>query len=269
MGSVFEGSDVGGIERLALSVDVSDVETARRLMGDFKEHGGVIAKLGLELQSVAGGPQGLSLLAQEAELIWVYDGKVKDIGNTMGGASSNIAKYDYPPAAITMHGDTSARGMRLTQESVGDILMLGVTLLTDIGPVEAFEDYANEFERELVNNGADVEEIGRMVRQRVVLARAKKLGKNGVRGLVSSSNELGVLAEDEETAKMFKMVPGTRSLGAASNDQANVDTPEQAIADGADVLVVGRQYLNADNKPKELRKIVGEAEKGLERRRAK
>lgn len=269
MGSVFEGSDVGGIERLALSVDVSVVDKARRLMGDFKEHGGAIAKLGLELQSVAGGPEGLSLLAEEAGLIWVYDGKVKDIGNTMASAVDNIAKYNYPPAAITMHADTSAKGMTMAQEFAGDILMLGVTLLTDISPLEAFEDYANELERKLVKNGADVEEIGKMVRRRVVLARAKKLGKNGVKGLVGSPNELGVLADDEETAPMFKMIPGTRSVGAASNDQANVETPEQAIADGADVLVVGRQYLNADNKPKELKKIVEEVEKGLERRRAK
>lgn len=268
MSNVFENPNVGGIERVALSVDVSDIDKARRLMGDFREHGGTVAKLGLELQSVAGGPQGLSLLAEEADLIWVYDGKVKDIGNTMASNITNIANYDYPPAAITMHADTSYKGMKATQEAAGDILMLGVTLLTDIGPEEAFEDYANEFERALVAGGADVKVIGEKVRERVVLQRATKLGRAGVKGLVASPKELGVLAEDGITAPMFKMIPGTRSANAEANDQANVMTPEDAIAAWADLLVVGRQYLNAENKPAELGRIVDEINRGLDKRAA-
>lgn len=266
MTNVFENPNVGGIERVALSVDVSDVEKARRLMGDFKEHGGIVVKLGLELQSVAGGPQGLSSLAQEAELTWVYDGKVKDISNTMASSIANIAMYDYPPAAITMHADTSFKGMKGAQEAAGDILMLGVTLLTDISPEEAFEDYANEFERALVAGGADVKEIGKMVRERVVLQRAGKLDRAGVKGLVASPKELWALAEDAITESKFKMIPGTRSVNVSADDQENEMTPEDAIVAGADLLVVGRQYLNADNKPAELIRITDEIDSGLERR---
>lgn len=259
---------VEAIDMIALSVDVSNVEKARMLIGEFKEAGGSVVKLGLELQSIAGGPEGLSLLAHDFELDWVYDGKVKDIGNTMAGAIRNIVGYEHPPVAITMHADTSFEGMRSAQEAAGGIPMLGVTLLTDIDRVEAFQDYATDFEKSLVEGGMDVEEVGAMVRERVVLKRAVKLGTAGVKGLVASPKELDVLAGNRITASMFKMIPGTRSVGAETNDQQNVTTPEAAIAAGADLLVVGRQYLNAEDKQAELRLIIDEINRGLEMREA-
>jgi orotidine-5'-phosphate decarboxylase len=39
---------------------------------------------------------------------------------------------------------------------------------------------------------------------------------------------------------MALMTPGVWPLGSAAGDQKRVATPEQAIADGADLLVIGR-----------------------------
>lgn len=260
---------VEAIDHLALSVDTSDIEVANRLMADFASAGGSIAKLGLEAQSAFDGPEGLSILASEHGLRWVYDGKIKDIGSTMIGAIKNIAAYDHAPAAITMHADTSFKGMQGAQEAAGDITMIGVTLLTDIGPKEAYEDYANEAERRLVKEqGFTIEEAGELVRVRVVMERGRKLGRAGVRGLVSSPKELAALAEDELTRTSFKMIPGTRSARSQSNDQQNVMTPEDAIANGADLLVIGRQYTKAEDKPRELGLLQDEVARGLDRRAA-
>jgi orotidine-5'-phosphate decarboxylase len=43
------------------------------------------------------------------------------------------------------------------------------------------------------------------------------------------------------------MVPGIRLAGDAMNDQARVDTPGEAIARGADWLVIGRSVTGADD----------------------
>lgn len=255
------------IDHITLSVDTSDKDTAHRLIDDFRTAGGSIVKLGLQAASSFGGPEGLSALAQEHGALWAFDGKIKDIETTMAAAIRNIVTYDYPPVAITMHADTSFKGMRVAQETAGDVLMLGVTLLTDISPEEAFEDYSNEEERRLVERGKlSIAEAGELVRVRTVVARGRKLGKAGVKGLVASPQELVALNEDEITQSRFKMIPGTRSTHAQSNDQKNTMTPEEAIANGADLLVLGRQYTKAGDKAKELRLFKDEVARGLERR---
>ncbi len=43
------------------------------------------------------------------------------------------------------------------------------------------------------------------------------------------------------------MVPGIRLAGDAAHDQARVDTPGDAIARGADWLVIGRAVTAADD----------------------
>jgi orotidine-5'-phosphate decarboxylase len=44
----------------------------------------------------------------------------------------------------------------------------------------------------------------------------------------------------------FKLVtPGIRPAGVASDDQARVTTPERAMANGADFLVIGRPITQA------------------------
>jgi len=41
------------------------------------------------------------------------------------------------------------------------------------------------------------------------------------------------------------ITPGVRPAGAALGDQQRVATPEQALADGADLLVIGRPITGA------------------------
>ena len=47
--------------------------------------------------------------------------------------------------------------------------------------------------------------------------------------------------------KVLLVTPGVRSAGAAKGDQKRVATPAEAIASGADYLVIGRQVTRADD----------------------
>jgi orotidine-5'-phosphate decarboxylase len=54
------------------------------------------------------------------------------------------------------------------------------------------------------------------------------------------------------------VTPGVRPLGTARGDQARVVTPTEAIAAGADYIVVGRPITAADDPAAETRSILGE-----------
>jgi orotidine-5'-phosphate decarboxylase len=56
------------------------------------------------------------------------------------------------------------------------------------------------------------------------------------------------------------VTPGVRSAGAAAGDQKRVATPAQAIADGADYLVIGRQITRSSDPRAEFLKICEEIE---------
>jgi orotidine-5'-phosphate decarboxylase len=54
------------------------------------------------------------------------------------------------------------------------------------------------------------------------------------------------------------VTPGVRSAGAAQGDQKRVATPAQAIQDGADYLVMGRQITRAVDPAGELARVLEE-----------
>lgn len=68
----------------------------------------------------------------------------------------------------------------------------------------------------------------------------------GVDGLVCSAHEIAIL-RDAFGEKPLLVVPGIRPAGAALGDQARVMTPEQAVAAGADYIVVGRPITGTAN----------------------
>ncbi len=98
----------------------------------------------------------------------------------------------------------------------------------------------------------DDEEIGRIygkdrTRKQIVHELALMAKEAGVRTVVCSAQEVGMLKKSPDLAGMRFAVPGTRSVGVALGQQKRSGTPTQAMADGADELVAGSQVTKAED----------------------
>jgi orotidine-5'-phosphate decarboxylase len=87
--------------------------------------------------------------------------------------------------------------------------------------------------------------------------RVRQAKAAGVDGLVCSGLEAATV-RSIAGPEMTLVIPGVRSPGKAAADQKRVATPAEAIANGADYLVVGRQVTRAADPPAELLKILNE-----------
>jgi len=79
----------------------------------------------------------------------------------------------------------------------------------------------------------------------------------GLDGVVSSAHEVERLRA-QCGAKFRVVVPGIRPAWSSTDDQKRIVTPGEAIALGADYLVVGRPITRADEPVEAARRIVGE-----------
>ena len=228
---------------IILSIDTSKPPEAIKLAKIAKQAGAKFIKMGLELSSATSWQWGAKL-AEEYELEWVADAKLSDIPNTIRGAVKNIKSLACPPFAITMHTTSGIEAMRQAQMEAGDIKMLGVTVLTSITEAEAKKLY-------------------RVPVPEKVMELAHDALKAGLHGIVTSPKEVGMIKSNPKTRKLFAMIPGTRSKTAERGDQARVATPAEAILDGADLLVIGREITQAEDPAKAYEALVIQIESAL------
>ncbi len=105
-------------------------------------------------------------------------------------------------------------------------LLIAVTVLTSLGDAD------------LRDTGMD----GTAAQQALRLARLT--AANGLDGVVCSAQEAPALRA--ALGPRFKLVtPGIRPAGSAQDDQSRIITPQAAIANGADYLVIGRPITQA------------------------
>ncbi len=84
----------------------------------------------------------------------------------------------------------------------------------------------------------------------------------GVRGFVASPAEARGLRAALGPEGLL-VTPGIRPAGSDAGDQKRIATPEKAIADGADLLVVGRPIRDAADPPAAAQSVLAEIERAL------
>jgi orotidine-5'-phosphate decarboxylase len=222
------------------AIDTPDAAAARGLadaVGPFV--GGI--KLGLEFFA-ANGPDSVRRIAGAAPLF--LDLKLHDIPNTVAGAVRAVAPLE--PALLTVHCAGGAAMMTAAADAASAagsrrMKIIGVTVLTSL-------------------NDADLASTGQtgpaldQVRRLAALAR-----RSGLDGVVCSPLEVAALRRD--CGRDFLLVvPGIRPADAArQDDQKRVMTPRQALAAGADYLVIGRPITASPDPAAACRAILAEA----------
>ena len=120
-----------------------------------------------------------------------------------------------------------------------ELLLLGVTVLTSFD------------QNTLRETGVDAEVADQALRLATLGAEA------GIRGLVASPHELGIL-RSRLGAEVKIVTPGVRPAWSSADDQKRFTTPAEAVQNGADYLVIGRP-VTAHRDPREAaRKIIAE-----------
>ncbi len=182
-------------------------------------------KVGMELYAT-GGMDFVGRVAGAGKNVFL-DLKLYDIGETVKRATKQICAV-ASPTFLTVHGSRSV--MKAAVEGRGDAptKLLAVTVLTS-------------FDQD------DLADLGYSVPiSELVELRVKKAVESGIDGIVCSPLEVARVRE--VGGPQLKLVtPGVRSAGSAKGDQKRVATPFEAIRDGADYLVIGRQVTRAED----------------------
>jgi orotidine-5'-phosphate decarboxylase len=208
--------------RLALALDVDDEVAASRLARQLRPWFGV-AKVGPELFSAA-GPEVVQSLIEDGYEVFL-DLKLADIPTTVNRAArvlgalgaSYLTLHAFPGPAMLRAG---VEGLLEGAEKAGlpQPSALAVTILTS-------------------DAGAPPHILPRRLAAAVEARCA---------GVVCATADVRVIKE--LAPRMLAVVPGIRPAGTPTHDQLRAATPAEAIAAGADLLVVGRAVTAAPDR---------------------
>jgi orotidine-5'-phosphate decarboxylase len=166
------------------------------------------------------------------------DPKFYDIPTTVENSCKVFR--ECPPWAITVHATGGGEMIRAAKKAMEGTptLILTPTILTSMRD--------------------DCEKVYHRLPLKQVEVLMKIAGNSGADGFVCSPER-----EELETAmRLFpekpRITPGIRSPGVAANDQKRVDTPANAIANGANFIVGGRQFLGAPDPVVEIRRVLAD-----------
>ncbi|MCY7375070.1 MAG: orotidine-5'-phosphate decarboxylase [Pyrinomonadaceae bacterium] len=232
-------------EKIIVALDVETAKEAREIIAELRGEVGAF-KIGLQLFTAAGA----SFVREtvEAGIRVFLDVKFHDIPNTTAKASIEVARLGV--WMFNVHALGGAEMMRRTVETVGEICerenlqkpkIIGVTVLTSA-------------------NQATLKEVGiEAETDAQVLKLAQLTAKCGLDGVVASPLETALIRKNVENKDFLVITPGIRSRKLETfDDQRRVTTASEAIAAGANYLVIGRPIGQAENRVSAARQILEE-----------
>ncbi len=207
---------------IAVALDAPDVETAARWAQAVTPYVSVV-KIGLELFCRT-GPSVVDSVRGGSGVGLFLDLKLHDIPNTVAGAARSVARLK--PTYLTVHASGGLDMVRAAVEAAPDVTIAAVTILTSL-------------------NDAALKDVGLAGPPADAVRRLADLAVSaGAGALVCSPHEVAIVRA-EVGPQIVLITPGVRPAGADAQDQARIATPEQALADGADLLVIGRPITAA------------------------
>jgi orotidine-5'-phosphate decarboxylase len=222
---------------IIVALDVESAEKARALVARLGSRV-TFYKVGMELYAAGGMEFVRELLGERKEVF--LDLKLYDIPETVTRAVAQVARTGV--RFLTVHAAGSVMRAAVEGKKGSKLQILGVTVLTSFGA----EDLG------------DLDYDGTIAS--LVERRARKAVECGVEGIVASPLEAAAVRRIVGPHTIL-VTPGVRSAGADAGDQKRVATPAQAMRDGANYLVIGRQITRAPDPAAEAERILMEIEK--------
>ena len=214
--------DPGSRDTLIIALDLPEADDARTLVSRLGATGSFY-KIGYQLMPIGGLDLARDLTAAGKKVF--LDFKFHDIGATVEKGVRSVARFggDF----LTVHAEEDV--VKAAVQGRGDdprLKILAVTVLTSLT------------EEKLRRAGVSVP------LEDLVLKRTETALEAGVDGVVASAKEARAIRQ-RFGAGFAIVTPGIRPTGASADDQARIVTPLDAIAAGADHLVVGRPITAA------------------------
>jgi orotidine-5'-phosphate decarboxylase len=224
--------------RIIVALDCPDARAAMAL-AERLDPALCRAKIGKELYTAAG--PSLVRQLQGAGFSVFLDLKYHDIPNTVAAACRAAAELGV--WMMNVHALGGRAMMTAAAEALAHRdsrpMLVAVTVLTSMA-------------------GPDMKEVGLEGNPQQAVSRLARLAQScGLDGVVCSAQEAPVLRQELGTGFCL-VTPGVRPATAARDDQQRVATPRQAIAGGADYLVIGRPITQAPDPHAALRAIADE-----------
>ena len=211
-------------DRLIVALDRPDAMSALQAAGRIGDAASFY-KIGLGMLTGGGLAAAMELKDERGQRVFL-DLKLFDIGATVEAAVRGLARLELD--LLTVHGDPHV--VRAAMEGRGDAQtrILAVTVLTSL-------------ERSDLDDG--LTRSGEM--SEIVLERAARAFEAGADGVIASPREAAAIRALPEARGRLIVTPGVRPVGSERDDQRRVATPAEALAAGADHVVVGRPILRA------------------------
>jgi len=207
---------------IAVALDAPDLATASTWAAAVGPHVQVV-KVGLEV-FLRDGHESVQVARNASGCDIFLDLKLHDIPATVGGAARSIAAL--APKYLTVHASGGADMIKAAVEALPDTQVTAVTILTSLSQQQLTEMQWSGTAQDIVRRLASIA-VGA-----------------GARAIVCSPQEVAAVRA-EVGAGITLITPGVRPVGSDAGDQQRIATPQQALADGADILVIGRPITGA------------------------
>lgn len=219
---------------IIVALDVESAAEARALVRRLTPQVGFY-KVGMELYAGAGIDFVRALIGEGLNVF--LDLKFYDIPETVRRAVAQVARTGV--RFLTIHAVPSVMRAAVEGKDGSQLELLAVTVLTSFGP----EDLAD------LGYTCSASEL--------VATRARQAAIAGVDGIVCSPLEVAAVRAIVGPG-LSLVTPGVRSAGRDKGDQKRVATPAEAVRNGADYLVIGRQITRAADPAAEAARVLEE-----------
>ena len=222
-------------DKLIVAMDVPNALAGLELAKTLGDSIGFY-KIGLGMLTGGGLALANELKLEHGKRIFL-DMKLFDIGATVEHAVRGIAQYDID--FLTVHGDPHVVRAAKEGASKSNMKILAVTILTSLD--------RDDLDANLMKAG-DIRHL--------IIERAERAFEAGADGVIASPQEAGLIRALSSAKKKLIVTPGVRPTGTALGDQKRIATPAEAIANGADHIVVGRPIWQSNDPRKAAQSIL-------------